>query len=70
MLVNQTHDAACANRTGIRRDTAVGDRCERGFARTILPDERVNLTGHAIEVDAVDGGKCAVSFANPAEFEC
>jgi len=70
MLVNQTHDAVCVNRTGIRRETAVGDRCERGFSRTIFPDERVNLTGRAVEIDAVDGGKRAVPFVNPAEFEC
>jgi len=69
MLVNQTHDAACVNRTGIRRDAAIGDRGERGFARTIFPDERVNFTGRAVEVDAVNGGKCAVPFVNPAEFE-
>jgi len=48
----------------------VGDRCERGFSRTIFPDERVNLTGRAVEIDAVDGGKRAVPFVNPAEFEC
>src|SRR5699024_9214786 len=53
----------------LRRIEAVEGVHERGLPRSVLPQQRMDLTGFDDEVDRVVGGERAESLGDSSEFE-
>ena len=64
MLVNQADAAVALDASGIGVDAAEGDLRERRLPRAVLTDERVNLAGAQIEVDAVNRDDARIRLSN------
>jgi hypothetical protein len=70
MLVYQTDVPARGDASGIGPHFAEGDIRKRRFPGAVLADERVNLTGVEVEIDAVDGNDARIELAYPAQPQC
>ena len=69
MLVHQTDDGFGVDGALVRDDRAERDRGERRLAGAVFADQRVDLAGVQVEVDAVDGRNGAEALADAAQRE-
>ncbi len=69
VLVHEAHDGFRFNRAFIGDHRAEGDGGQRRFARAVFTDQRVNLAGLQLEIDAVDGLHGTEALTNPAQRE-
>ncbi len=67
VLVYEADDAVGFDVAVVGAHRTVRDRGERRFARAVLADERVNLAGDQLEVDAVERLDRAEALANAAQ---
>ena len=69
VLVHEPDHRARFDRAFVGHHRAERDRRERGFAGAVFADQRVDLAGVEVEVDAVDRLHRAEALANPAQRE-